>query len=82
MVHHGERAEFLERLIVERLIERTDRLSDEALVAFIDGWRSLLDVLSRADLWLPVESSTERNMVEGLVERIRSAQERVLKEES
>ncbi len=82
MVHHGERAEFLERLIVERLIERTDRLSDEALVAFIDGWRSLLDVLSRADLWLPVESSTERSMVEGLVERIRSAQERVLNEES
>lgn len=80
MVNHELRDEALERLIMERLIERTDRLSNEALLAFIDGWRSLLEVLSRSDLWLPEVSSEDREVVDRLVARIQGAQTRVLDE--
>lgn len=82
MAHQKEHRETLERLIVQRLLERTDRLSDEGLRAFIDGWGSLLDVLSRADLWLPEGSLEERDLVARVVARIKSAQSRVLDEES
>ena len=80
MVNHELPDEALERLIMERLIERTDRLSNEALLAFIDGWRSLLEVLSRSDLWLPDVSSEDREVVDRLVARIQLAQTRVLDE--
>lgn len=80
MVNHELPDEALERLIMERLIERTDRLSNEALLAFIDGWRSLLEVLSRSDLWLPDVSSEDREVVDRLVARIQRAQTRVLDE--
>lgn len=79
-MNHELRDEALERLIMERLIERTDRLSNEALLAFIDGWRSLLEVLSRSDLWLPEVSSEDREVVDRLVARIQGAQTRVLDE--
>ena len=80
LVNHELPDEALERLIMERLIERTDRLSNEALLAFIDGWRSLLEVLSRSDLWLPDVSSEDREVVDRLVARIQRAQTRVLDE--
>lgn len=80
LVNHELPDEALERLIMERLIERTDRLSNEALLAFIDGWRSLLEVLSRSDLWLPDVSSEDREVVDRLVARIQLAQTRVLDE--
>jgi hypothetical protein len=80
LVNHELRDEALERLIMERLIERTDRLSNEALLAFIDGWRSLLEILSRSDLWLPKVSSEDREVVDRLVARIQGAQTRVLDE--
>ena len=79
-MNHELPDEALERLIMERLIERTDRLSNEALLAFIDGWRSLLEVLSRSDLWLPDVSSEDREVVDRLVARIQLAQTRVLDE--
>lgn len=79
-MNHELPDEALERLIMERLIERTDRLSNEALLAFIDGWRSLLEVLSRSDLWLPDVSSEDREVVDRLVARIQRAQTRVLDE--
>ena len=80
LVNYELQDESLERLIMERIIERTDQLSNEALLAFIDGWRSLMEVLSRADLWLPEGSSEDREVVDRLVARIKRAQARVLDE--
>lgn len=70
----------LERLVVQRLIERSDALSPEALIGFTQGWRSLLDLLERADLWLPEGASREREVIGELVGRIRAAQTKILDE--
>lgn len=72
----------LERLVKQRLMERTDGLSPAALSAFVDGWVSLLEVLRRHDLTLPEASPEVRDAVTAIVERIAAAQAQVLDEDA
>ena len=70
----------VDRLVRQRLIERTDGLENRSLAAFVDGWSSLLELVERPDLLLPDVSDESREAVLHLTRRIREAQERVLQE--
>lgn len=71
----------LERLVQQRLIERSDALSPAATAAFVDGWMSLLELLERTDLTLAQADPAVREAVADLAARIRAAQARVLDDE-
>ncbi|MFV8751163.1 hypothetical protein ACNOYE_11515 [Nannocystaceae bacterium ST9] len=68
----------LELLIRELLLERTRKLEGATLVAFIDGWSSLLDLLGRVDLLLPSAPAELREALIELVSRIREVQQQAL----
>jgi len=72
----------LERLVQQRLIERSEALSPAATAAFIDGWMSLLELLERTDLTLANADPAEREAVGDIAARIRAAQARVLDDEA
>lgn len=68
----------LERLVRQRLMERTEHMSDAELLAFTDGWTSLLELLGRADLWSPASVTAAQMWAESFVLRIKRAQAEVL----
>lgn len=72
----------LDILVQELLLARTDGLAPSELAAFVDGWSSLLELFGRTDLTLPAASAETRTGLEDLVRAVRSAQARVLEEES
>jgi hypothetical protein len=68
----------LELLVRELLLERTRKLDRATLVAFLDGWSSMLDLLGRVDLLLPGAPSELRDALIELVQRIRDVQQQAL----
>jgi hypothetical protein len=62
----------LELLIRELLLERTRKLDRATLVAFVDGWTSVLDLI------LPGAPAELRAALVELVSRIREAQQQAL----
>ena len=58
---------------MELLLQRTQTLSTRELVAYLDGWSSLLDLLRRSRLILPQAPDADHARIAELVERIRSA---------
>ena len=71
-----------ERLVVQRLMERTSRLADRDLLAFTEGWSSLLELLERSDLWATGEDAGYRVFSQLFVARIRAAQRTILDDAS
>ena len=72
----------LDLLVKELLLARTEGLEPARLAAFMDGWTSLLELIERTDLTLPSAPEEAREMIEQLVEAIRTAQARVLDHDS
>lgn len=68
----------LELLVRELLLERTRKLDRATLVAFLDGWSSVLDLLGRVDLLLPAAPAELREALVELVQRIREVQQHAL----
>jgi hypothetical protein len=68
----------LELLVRELLLERTQELDRATLVAFLDGWSSVLDLLARVDLLLPGAPAQLREALVELVSRIREVQQDAL----
>jgi hypothetical protein len=68
----------LELLVRELLLERTRKLDRATLVAFLDGWSSVLDLLGRIDLLLPGAPVELRDALSELVQRIREVQQQAL----
>lgn len=63
----------LETLVHELLLERSEGMAAAELMAFLDGWQSLLDLVRRSRLLLPLAEPAEHELIASLVERIRAA---------
>ena len=75
-------ASSFERLVAQRLMERTSHLSDRDVLAFTEGWGSLLELFERSDLWATGEDRSYRVFSQLFVARVRAAQRAVLDEGS
>ncbi len=71
----------VDRLVRQRLMDRTDGLSAAGVAAFVDGWSSALELVERTDLLLPGASVELHNAVRVVIERLRAAQRRTLEDE-
>ena len=65
--------EALETLVGELLLQRTEHLGSAELVAYIDAWGALLDLLRRTQLILPHAEPQIHEALAEVVERIRAA---------
>ena len=70
----------LDTIIHELLLGRTQGLDGPRLAAFIDGWGSMLSLLDHPEALMPGAPEALLEAVNGIVERIRAVQARVLED--
>lgn len=69
-------------LVRELLLERSEHYDKGQLVAYLDGWSAVLELLQKTELVMPGAPAEQRDLVGACVERVRRAQYEALGEDA